>query len=181
MNLLLVLIITALFPLPLKNSSQNTSYMGYYGSNNSTVTATIDSFYKSLSYSSGNQPDWNTFQNLFIRGARLIHVNNDKYTSMSIRAFENKIKQKIKNGLLKSYKESQISQKIARYGKIVQVFSKYKSSFSTTNGRTKGIGINSFSLMRSHDRWWIVSILWDAKGSGNPISPHFIPAMNKLP
>ncbi len=35
-------------------------------------------------------------------------------------------------------------------------------------------GINSFQFVRHQDRWWVLTILWDAERSDNPIPDKYL-------
>ncbi len=36
-------------------------------------------------------------------------------------------------------------------------------------------GINSFQLMNDRQRWWIVTIYWEAESPDNPIPQKYLP------
>lgn len=142
--------------------------------NFSSVNSVIKNLYQSLTYIHGKEPNLKEFKKLFIKGARLIHVKNDKYVTMTPDTFAVQFKNQINNGFLKSYVEHEVSRKTDTLGNVVHVFSMYKANFMTDNGTGHEHGINSIQLMKSNGRWWIVSILWDEANSNNQIPPKFL-------
>ncbi len=72
------------------------------------------------------------------------------------------------------YFETQIQHEPMTFGSIAHVFSTFESR-RRADGPAYARGINSLQLVRSGDRWWIVSVVWDHERqetqpipSGNP-------------
>lgn len=147
----------------------------YFESKNfSTINSIVKNLYQSLTYEHGKEPNLKEFKQLFIKGARLVHVKNHKYVTMTPDSFAVQFKNQIDNGVLKSYVEHEVSRKTDTLGNVVHVFSTYKTNFMTDNGIGHSHGINSIQLLKSNGRWWIVSILWDEANSNNPIPPKYL-------
>ena len=64
-----------------------------------------------------------------------------------------------------------------RWADIAHVFSTYNSYRTAADmeaGTTFQRGINSFQLIFDGERWWIVSIMWEAEGPDRPISEEYL-------
>jgi len=70
------------------------------------------------------------------------------------------------------FTERELQRRTERYGDIAHAFSSYESlrrGESTPFAR----GINSIQLFWDGNRWWVMSIFWDAERPGNPLPPAF--------
>ena len=72
--------------------------------------------------------------------------------------------------------EREIARKTEAYGNIMHVFSTYESR-RTGDPAEKPFarGINSIQLLKDGNRWWVVSIFWDAERPGNEIPAQYLP------
>jgi hypothetical protein len=95
--------------------------------------------------------------------ARLKQFTPDEYAKMATPAFE-------KMGFF----ESEISRKTEAFGSIAHVFSTYESR-KEKGGEPFARGINSIQLLKSGDRWFVVTIYWDAEREGLTIPSDYLP------
>jgi hypothetical protein len=144
-----------------------------------SVDAIIGSLYDVISGPAGQPRDWTRFRSLFISGARLIPtrprpgapgatatvLTPAEYAARAAGGLE-------KNGFF----EREISRHADTYGNIVQLFSTYESRRTAGDPQPFARGINSIQLLRDGDRWWVVTIYWDAERPDNPIPAQFLPA-----
>ena len=72
------------------------------------------------------------------------------------------------------YFEEEVHRRLDAFRSIAHVFSTYASF---REGETDPFvrGINSFQLLRDKNRWWIVSIYWDAETAEQPIPDVYLP------
>ncbi len=64
-----------------------------------------------------------------------------------------------------------------RWADIAHVFSTYNSYRTAADmeaGTTFQRGINSFQLMNDGERWWVVSIMWEAESPDRPITAEYL-------
>ncbi len=143
-----------------------------------SINSVIRKLYSSLTYEHGKMPDWNLFKQLFIKGARLVHVYNGKYSTITPDSFAIRFNKKIADGFLKSFRERELSRKTDSLRQVVHVFSFYRAHYLTEDGMGKQKGINSIQFMKSNGRWWITSILWDESSLKNQTSPRYLDVLN---
>lgn len=160
------------------NRNENTANTFVQKKQYSSIDAVVQDLYKSLTYEHNKKPEWKNFRQLFIKGARLIHVKGRKYTSMTPDTFAIRFNKQIEDGFLKSFREREVSRKTDSLGHIVHVFSLYRARYWTENGQGKENGVNSIQLIKNDGRWWITSILWDESNSKNPIPPRFLDVLD---
>ncbi len=72
--------------------------------------------------------------------------------------------------------EREISRKTEAYGNIMHVFSTYESRRTADlSEKPFARGINSIQLLKDGNRWWVVSIFWDAERPGTEIPAQYLP------
>jgi hypothetical protein len=65
--------------------------------------------------------------------------------------------------------EREIRGHTVRFGNVAHRVSSYESRVGSPDSPPVGRGVNSFQLVRSGDRWWIASIVWDVESAEHPI------------
>lgn len=138
-------------------------------------SAIVAAAYDVISGDAGVPRDWQRFQSLFAPGATLSAVverdGNVERVIMTPQSYvENSGPQLQANG----FHEVGIHQVTEQFGQIAHVFSTYESRRSATDAQPFARGINSFQLMHDGDRWWIVSIYWQAESADNPIPTRYL-------
>jgi hypothetical protein len=144
----------------------------------SSVDAIMAATYDVISGPAGKARDWDRFRSLFVPGARLMAVHEEKDGTFSLHAVspdgyvERAGDYFLKNG----FAERESARKAERYGNIIQVFSTYESRHDASDAKPFARGINSFQLFFDGKRWWVVTIYWQEETPGNPIPKEFLPA-----
>ncbi len=146
----------------------------FQNNNYTSINSVIENLYSSLTYEHGKMPDWSRFKQLFIKGARLVHVKNGKYTTITPDSFAIRFNKQIDDGFLKSFRERETSRKTDSLKQVVHIFSMYRANYLTDDGMGKQKGMNSIQLIKSNGRWWITSILWDESSSKNLATPRYL-------
>lgn len=143
-----------------------------------TDTATIESLISALYDSiSGIRPDWDRLRSLLHPDARFIPPSRDGNPATAI-TFEQYKERGLKN--LESlppdqgFYESEIAHKIEAFANVAHVWSTYASRRKPDDAMPFSRGINSFQLIREQNRWWILTILWDAERADNPIPDKYL-------
>jgi hypothetical protein len=142
-----------------------------------SVDAIVGALYDVISGPAGQKRDWDRMRSLFVPGARLIpSVANpaggatarvltvDEYIERGGPGLE-------KNGFF----EREIARKTDAFGNIAILFSTYESRHTAADPAPFARGINSIQLLKDGDRWWIVTVYWDAERPGNTIPPQYLP------
>lgn len=144
----------------------------------SSVDAIMAATYDVISGPAGKQRDWDRFRSLFVPGARLMAVHEEKDGTFSLHAVspDEYIKRAGEYFLKNGFAERESARKAERYGNIIQIFSTYESRHDASDAKPFARGINSFQLFYDGKRWWVVTIYWQEETPNNPIPKEFLPA-----
>jgi hypothetical protein len=120
--------------------------------------------------------DWNRFNSLFAKDARLIAVRVPKeggkpgLATMTPAGYADRAgKYFLEHGFF----EHELSRKTDSYGAMTHIYSTYESR-ETKDGKPIDRGINSMEFFFDGERWWCVEIYWDAERPGNPIPEKYL-------
>lgn len=70
--------------------------------------------------------------------------------------------------------EREIGRKQERFGNIVHVMSAYDSKRTLADATPFARGINSIQLWYDGQRWWVVTVYWQAEDDQSPIPPEYL-------
>lgn len=141
-----------------------------------SMDAIMAAVYDVISGPAGQKRDWERFRSLFIPGARLIPVGKrpdatvysarvlspDDYVSRAQGAFDQQ-----------GFFEKEAARRVEQWGNIAQVFSTYESRHAPGD-QPFARGINSFQLLNDGQRWWIVTIYWQAESKDVSLPPEML-------
>lgn len=119
--------------------------------------------------------DWNRFNSLFAKDARLIAVRVPKEGKSSLMVMtpadyaEHAGKYFLEHGFF----EHELSRKTDSFGAMTHIYTTYESR-ETKGGKPIDRGINSMEFFFDGERWWCVEIYWDAERPGNPIPEKYL-------
>ncbi|HMB93470.1 MAG TPA: hypothetical protein VKP65_21640 [Rhodothermales bacterium] len=138
-----------------------------------TPEAIVEAAYEAIQRAPGQPYNWDRFRSLFLPQATLIPNTEQTGGAFVVHSPENFIALVDSFTVVggpqdKGFAEEGIHSEVTRYGDIAQVFSTYQKHF-WDDDQILGRGINSFQLVFSEDRWWIVSIIWDEETGAGPI------------
>ena len=71
--------------------------------------------------------------------------------------------------------EKEVARRVERFGNIAHVFSTYESRRHADDPQPFARGINSIQLMNDRNRWWVVTVFWQAERPENPIPAKYLP------
>jgi len=141
-----------------------------------SMDAIIAALYDVISGPAGQKRDWDRLRSLFAKGARLIPtaplstgesgmrvLDVDGYISRSGPYLE-------ENGFF----EREIARRTENFGSIAHVFSTYDSRHNAADPHPFSRGINSIQLAFEAERWWVVTVFWDAETTENPIPDKYL-------
>lgn len=136
-----------------------------------SVDAILTALYEVISGPAGEARDWDRFRSLFREGARLVPAQTAPDGTVRIRVLspEDYIQLAGPNLEASGFFEREIGRTEERFGNIVHAFSAYDSRRSADDPEPFARGINSIQLVHDGERWWVVTILWDAERPDNPI------------
>lgn len=115
--------------------------------------------------------DWNRFRSLFAPGARLIPTLPDSAGGATARILtvEDYVRRAGDFFRQSGFFEREIGRRTETFGNVAHVFSAYESRRAESDSLPFQRGVNSIQLLKDGDRWWVVTIFWDAERAGNPI------------
>jgi hypothetical protein len=141
-----------------------------------SIDAILSALYGTISGPAGQQRDWDRFRSLFVPGARLIPIaagreGGARARVMDVEAF---IAAADANTKKAGFYEREIARRTDAFGDMAHVFSTYESR-RAEGEEPFARGINSIQLLKDGDRWWVVTIYWDAERPGRPIPAEYLP------
>jgi hypothetical protein len=144
----------------------------------STVNGIIHTLYDVISGPAGQDRDWNAFRNLFAEDARMYIAVPDKDSGSILKSITpEEYAERNKTRLSDiGFNEDELYRIINSYGAGTQIFSTYESHFTNKNGEeeiTKGI--NNIQLYFDGERFFIVSIFWDANAKNIEVPDRYLP------
>lgn len=77
--------------------------------------------------------------------------------------------------------EREIWGRTDHFGNVAHRFSSYESRVGSETADPVVRGVNSFQLVRSGDRWWIASIVWDVEDPDQPIPEEYLHIRDATP
>jgi hypothetical protein len=119
--------------------------------------------------------DWNRFNSLFAKDARLIAVRVPKEGKPTLVVMtpasyaERAAAYFSEHGFF----EHELSRKTDSFGAMTHIYTTYESR-ETKDGKPIDRGINSMEFFYDGQRWWCVEIYWDAERPGNPIPERYL-------
>lgn len=140
-----------------------------------TIESTMQAVLDVISGPAGKKIDVTRWRNLFRGDVKFIIRSKTKEGQMVVR--ESSVEDYAKNIMPRiealDFFETVGNLTIDRYGDIAQVFMVYETR-KTADGEPFDKGINSFQLLYDQNRWWVVSLMWQAESSGVPIPKEYL-------
>lgn len=143
-----------------------------------TVDGIIHALYDVISGPSGQERDWAAFRNLFAEDARMYIAVPDEDSGSVLKSitpeeYANRNQTRLSDI---GFNENELYRITNTYGAGTQVFSTYESHYTNTNGEediTKGI--NNIQLFFDGERYFIVSIFWEANAKNIEVPERYLP------
>jgi hypothetical protein len=119
--------------------------------------------------------DWNRFNSLFAKDARLIAVRmpKDGKASLAVMTPKDYADRAGSYFMEHGFFEHELSRKTDSFGAMTHIYTTYESR-ETKDGKPIDRGINSMEFFYDGQRWWCVEIYWDAERPGNPIPEKYL-------
>ncbi len=167
-----IIIIVLFFITTEKNFAQNEDL-----TNVNSFDAIIENLYKSISGPAGKDRDWNTFRSLFANEARMYIAAPGKDSGTVLRTItpEQYIERNNTRLADMGFTETEIHRITDSYGAITHVFSTYESHFTNSNNEEETVrGINSIQLFFDGNRYYILTVCWDADPKNKPVPERYL-------
>jgi hypothetical protein len=141
-----------------------------------SVDAIVAALYDVISGPAGQKRDWDRMRSLFVPGARLIPTAvREGGAEARVRDVEGYIAGAAATLERNGFFEREIFRKTESFGNVTHVFSTYESRRAAADPAPFARGINSIQLLRDGDRWWVVTVFWDAERPGQTIPQQYLP------
>ena len=137
-----------------------------------SVDSILAALYASISTPAGTKLDPDRFRSLFAPDARLIPTGPRGIRSLTVEQYIRGSFPVIEQN---GFYEREIARTVEQFGGIVQAFSTYESRHSAADPAPFARGINSIQLYNDRQRWYVVTIFWQAESAGNPIPAEYLP------
>lgn len=144
-----------------------------------SIDAIMAAVYDVISGEAGETRDWDRFRSLFIPEGRLMPTwkrpdgshgyivwSTDEYIEAGGGQLET-------NGFFEN-EAYRITERWADIAHVFSTYNSYRTAADMEAGTTFQRGINSFQLMNDGERWWVVSIMWEAEAPNRPISAKYL-------
>lgn len=149
-----------------------------------SLDAIVTALYDSVSFETGERPDWDRFCSLFEPTAVLVRIDaaitaipvrersEPAIRVSSIEDFVTRTTAAIDKGALAAFIERELTRRTEVFADLAQVFSTYERSADAGEMRR---GINSMQLVKDGARWWIVSLSWTDESDDGQLPNRYLP------
>jgi hypothetical protein len=142
----------------------------------SSMDAIVAALYDVISGPAGQVRDWDRMRSLFVPGARLIpSVAGEHGATARVLDVDGYIERAGPTLERNGFFEREIARKTEAFGNIAHLFSTYESRHALSDAAPFARGINSIQLLKDGDRWWIVTVFWDAERPNNTLPAQYLP------
>jgi hypothetical protein len=145
----------------------------------SSPDSIVRRLYEAISFGRGEAPNWSATLALFFAGARLVTPRMplvEGVYSKNVEEWMADFQAYIERYSVGEFMEIEIASEVRVFRDIAHVFSAYESRRSKEDPEPLARGLNSFQLVKSNGRWWIVNVLWDLETTGVYLPEGFLPA-----
>lgn len=135
-----------------------------------SVDAVLSALYGALTFPEGGAPDLALFRSLYLPDALCVRVNpDDSIDRWDIGGFIASFRERLRNGSIKSFHESEIARSEDTYGRLARARSVYRKGINISDPKAMMRGFNELQLVCRDGRWRISSIAWMDERPGMPL------------
>jgi len=144
-----------------------------------SIDAIMAAVYEVISGEAGEARDWDRFMSLFVPEARLIPSGRNPqgehgYQVMTPRQYaDGPGDWLVENGFFED-EAYRVTESWADIAHVFSTYNSYRTAADMEAGNQFQRGINSFQLMFDGERWWVVSIMWEAEAPNRPIPEEYL-------
>lgn len=142
-----------------------------------SIDAVLAALYDVISGPAGEERDWERMKNLFIPEGRLMPTGLNPqskevgYRTWTVQEYIDQAGASLERD---GFFEVEVALKVEQYGTIAHVFSTYESRRKVEDKTPFARGINSIQLLKSKDRWFIVSVFWMGENADYPLPEKYL-------
>jgi hypothetical protein len=140
-----------------------------------TIDHILAAIYDVISGPAGAPRDWDRFRSLYYPGARLIPSRRDDKGAITARVLspDDYVARGKDAFASQGFYETSIANRIEQWDHMAHVWSTYESRHAQSE-KPFARGINSFQLIYDGNRWWILSVYWEAEDPGHPLPEKYL-------
>ncbi|WP_038053440.1 MULTISPECIES: hypothetical protein [Thermomonas] len=140
-----------------------------------SIDAIIKTLYAVISGPVGQARDWNRLRSLFVPDAKMmpVGVRADGGAGMRLLRVNDYVALSGPMLVERGFRETELARRTEQFGHIAHVFSTYEGKVE--GGAAPMRGINSIQLMHDGQRWWIVSLMWEAENPKLALPAQYLP------
>ena len=101
------------------------------------------------------------------------HPGDPRWRALTFEEFRQAVRDGIaarrEQGKSEGFSEREIGRETSGYGNVTAVLSAYDARFASNDPKPFLRGVNSIQVVRTGNRWAILSIAWDTEGPNDPI------------
>ena len=145
----------------------------------SSPDSVVRRLYETISFGRGEAPNWSATRSLFFAGARLVTPRMTLVEGVYSRTVEEWVadfQAHSERFSVVEFMETEITSEVLVFRDVAHVFSSFESRRTKEDPEPLARGLNSFQLVKSNGRWWIVNVLWDLATAGVDLPERFSPA-----
>jgi hypothetical protein len=131
------------------------------------LSETIRSMYEVISFSEGEEPDWEVMKNVFSPNAHLARITPDGIDYFDLPTFQSMVQEMLDIGIYTSFYEYEVARRADCFGDLAHVLSVYETKRNPFTPGFLGRGVNSIQLLWSGESWQVLSLLWDEETEKN--------------
>lgn len=140
-----------------------------------SVDAVLSALYGALTFPEGGEPDLALFRSLYLPDALCVRVNpDDSVNRWDIGGFIASFRERLRNGSIKSFHESEISRTEDAYGLLARARSVYRKGINISDPKAMMRGVNELQLVCRDGRWRVSSIAWMDERPGLPLPDEWL-------
>lgn len=151
-----------------------------YAADVASMDAAVAALYDVISGDAGQARDWDRFRNLFHPAARLMPTATNPQGQGVLRPLtpQDYVDRAGPSLVRDGFHEKEIARRVERFGRIAHLFSTYEARRARTDAEPFLRGVNSIQLFDDGQRWWVVSVYWQAEDAQTPLPAEYLPGSN---
>jgi hypothetical protein len=120
--------------------------------------------------------DWDRFRSLFYPGARLMPSGKNPEGKLGVRVLtpEDYISRAQPFFEREGFFERSVANRTEIWDRISHVWSTYESRHAKDDPKPFARGINSIQLFNDGNRWWVLSVFWEAEDSAHALPEQYL-------
>lgn len=141
-----------------------------------SADAIIKSVYNVISGPAGEKRNWDRMRSLFTEDARMVAIASTQTGEVRKRHMTVEDYIKLSGPTLESrgFFEKEVARRTEQFGNLVHIWSTYEARSKADDPKPFMRGINSMQLWNDGKRWWVLSIVWQAEDSKNPLPDKYM-------